>query len=192
MNRLLLPPTLVWRLLDPSLEFSVQELEALLDSLYPPLPSRTDYFQAASRYESSVYMTSQLLRDVDNFSMAALLEVRAPFLNHQLYSYVWRLPARLKRTRSKTKSLLVDSVPGGLPHFVPVNAKRGFTFPLQDWARGEMGARLRDTVTRGNRAHHLNPGAVVRLLDGFDEGRVHWSVLWSLFAFTNWRQHHEC
>src|SRR5207244_6850105 len=65
----------------------VREAEhALLDAA-----SAADETPAATvaRLESRMYLGSQLLRDLDAMSMAHALEVRVPFVDHELASRVW-------------------------------------------------------------------------------------------------------
>jgi Asparagine synthase. len=42
-----------------------------------------------ARLETRVYLGSQLLRDLDAMSMAHSLEVRVPFVDHELLGEVW-------------------------------------------------------------------------------------------------------
>ena len=44
---------------------------------------------AIARMETRMYLQSQLLRDLDVMSMAHGLEVRVPFVDHELVAAVW-------------------------------------------------------------------------------------------------------
>ncbi len=57
---------------------------ALLSAAGPERPPA-----AVARLESRLYLGSQLLRDLDVMSMAHGLEVRVPFVDHELVERVW-------------------------------------------------------------------------------------------------------
>jgi asparagine synthase (glutamine-hydrolysing) len=191
-SRMILPPAIVWRLLNPDYGFTIHELESLADELYPGVPDRCDHFQAATFYETSVYMASQLLRDIDNFSMAASLEVRAPFLDHDLFSSVLELPAATKLNSTAVKPLLVASVPGGLAPAVQTDRKHGFTFPLEAWLREDLALRSETNAHDPAYYEHLHAAAASTIWRKWKRGRVHWSVPWLLHAFGSWRKEHAC
>src|SRR5207244_6974031 len=103
--------------------------------------SRFDSVNAYSLLELSLYMANMLLRDMDQMSMAHALEVREPLLDHVLVETAARLPGRLKLLPGRlgrSKALLVDALPSGLPPSVLNRKKMGFVFPWERWLRGEL------------------------------------------------------
>jgi asparagine synthase (glutamine-hydrolysing) len=60
-------------------------------TLMAPMPSSSGERPQATvaRLESRMYLASQLLRDLDVMSMAHALEVRVPFVDHELLEEVW-------------------------------------------------------------------------------------------------------
>src|SRR4029077_4266907 len=60
-------------------------------TLMAPMPSPSGERPQATvaRLESRMYLASQLLRDLDVMSMAHALEVRVPFVDHELVEHVW-------------------------------------------------------------------------------------------------------
>ena len=73
-------------------------------------------------------MCNQLLRDSDTMSMANSLELRVPFLDHNLVNHVNGIPGSLKHN----KVLLIDSMKHLLPSEVYDRPKKGFTFRLKN------------------------------------------------------------
>jgi asparagine synthase (glutamine-hydrolysing) len=131
-----------------------------------------DPVNQVSRLELQAYMEHMLLRDADAFSMASALELRVPFLDHELVAAVTRLPGRWKRPDPRPKPLLIDAVGDRLPAFVHRLPKKGFTLPWGGWFRGPL-------CDRGRRAAHnrdawaalaLGPDAPPRLWDRFQSG----------------------
>ncbi len=111
-----------------------------------------------SRYELQGYMANTLLRDTDQMSMAHALEVRVPFIDPVVVSFVLGLPGEWKTDGSRPKPLLLDAIGDLLPEEVWRRPKMGFTLPFQRWMqsglRSEVAAALsssRDLIRLGLR-----------------------------------------
>jgi len=70
-----------------------------------------DDFARISWAELTGYMRRMLLRDADQMSMAVSLELRVPFLDHELVEYVLGLPAKVKRRYPGVKGFARGSMP---------------------------------------------------------------------------------
>ena len=80
-----------------------------------------------------------LLTKVDVSSMAASLEVRAPFLDKSLMEYVWCLPDSTKVRLGVRKKLLKSLAEKYLPKKVIYRKKMGFGIPLKEWFLNDLG-----------------------------------------------------
>ena len=96
-----------------------------------PLPS--DPADAVSYLELTRYLRNQLLRDADVMSMAHGLELRVPYLDHELFRVLRSIPAAQRLQPGK--QLLRDAVPN-LPPWHAADRKRGFSFPFGTWLDG--------------------------------------------------------
>ncbi len=74
----------------------------------------------------------------DRTSMAATLEVRVPFLNHELVELAARMPPRLKLRGLKRKYILKRAAESLLPRDVVWRKKAGFGAPIRAWLRGAL------------------------------------------------------
>jgi asparagine synthase (glutamine-hydrolysing) len=99
-----------------------------------PDPPPGDDADRISALELSRYMRNQLLRDADVMSMAWGLELRVPFLDHELFARVAAIPSALRL--QPHKRLLTASV-GELPEWIVNQPKRGFLFPIARWLGDE-------------------------------------------------------
>lgn len=94
--------------------------------------------QRALHLEQRFYLHDQLLRDTDQFGMASALEIRAPFLDLEVAKVISGIDPRFFRKRS-FKGLLIDAVERAtntkLRDLVLAQPKRGFTLPVERWAR---------------------------------------------------------
>jgi asparagine synthase (glutamine-hydrolysing) len=86
-----------------------------------------------SFFELELYMRHMLLRDADTFSMAAPIEYRVPFLDHELVETAFALPSAWKLPDPRPKPLLLDAVGSQIPAWVWQKPKAGFTFPWRAW-----------------------------------------------------------
>ncbi len=139
-----------------------------------------DDFAVVSWAELRGYMRDMLLRDADQMSMAVSLELRVPFLDHDLVEYLLRLPAREKRVRPGIKGLLVDACRDLLPSSVYRRPKMGFGLPMDDWLRGPLETFAAEGVDQVHRRGILKPEFLTRLQRGFECGAIHWTRLWSV------------
>lgn len=126
--------------------FTPQERLNLLGDKYKDLVFETDPFLTFKKYYDSVkgmhwldrhlyvdamtWLTDDILVKVDRASMHHSLEVRCPFLDSELVSYVASIPAGLKMRGTVTKYILKKSLRGVLPNFITNKRKSGFNAPL--------------------------------------------------------------
>jgi asparagine synthase (glutamine-hydrolysing) len=150
-----------------------------------------DDFARISWAELNGYMRRMLLRDADQMSMAVSLEMRVPFLDHELVEYVLGLPVETKKRYRGVKGLLVEACRDLLPASVYDRTKAGFVLPMKQWMRGPLAS----FVTEGLReigAHRLLPQTFVDdLRDAFQHDRLHWTRLWSLVVLGHYAKRRE-
>ena len=96
--------------------------------------------------EAKTYLTGDLLTKVDRASMAHGLEVRVPFLDHELMEYAARMPPGYKLRDGVTKYILKQAFRDRLPEQVLTRSKMGFSMPLANWFRGELKGLFEERV----------------------------------------------
>jgi asparagine synthase (glutamine-hydrolysing) len=137
------------------------------------------------------YLEDDILVKVDRASMAASLEVRAPFLDRDLVEFLGRVPSRLKLRRLSTKQLLKRAMRDALPQEIIDRPKKGFGIPVAEWLKSDLREQLLDELSpdRIRRQGLFDPGEVTRLANEHLEGRRdHRKPLWALFMFQLWRE----
>jgi len=88
--------------------------------------------------DMKMYLEGDILYKVDRASMASSLEVRVPFLNRDVVSFVAELPLELKLHRLTGKYLLKKSVERLLPREIIKRPKKGFNMPVAHWLTGDL------------------------------------------------------
>ena len=151
-----------------------------------------DLFSITSAAELRGYMADVLLRDSDIMSMRHSLELRVPFVDRPLVTWLARQRTAFKNTPAHPKSALADAVRELLPPALLTRPKRGFTLPFARWMRGPLKPFLEDTFSPAsvNRSGLFNGEAVQSHWHGFLAGTDtrEWSRVWSLailVAFAN-------
>lgn len=191
LRRRVLPETARQELLNPEARRLAQRLgpnHPMLDDFAHELAG-ADPFQIISAWEMRTYMTDVLLRDSDVFSLAHSLELRVPFIDLPLLSWLWPQPTRFKYQDHRTKRALADAVSDLVPAAIRHRRKQGFTFPLSHWMRRELRPFLEATFAPDSLAAcpWLDSPAVARLWDDFKnhhEDRA-WSRVWSLAVLVS-------
>ena len=137
--------------------------------------------------ELSTYLQSVLLRDTDQMSMAHALEVRVPFLDHDLVSLLMSIPDKYK-FGPFPKNLLVDSLAEELPREVYDRPKMGFTFPWKYWMKNDLKEFCGDSIVDLSRRKEFNSSKVSSLWDRFlaDDNSISWSRIWYLCVLQSW------
>jgi asparagine synthase (glutamine-hydrolysing) len=132
-----------------------------------------------------------LLRDSDQMSMAVSLELRVPFLDHELVEYSLGLSVTEKKRYGGTKGLLVEACRDLLPPAVYQRPKRGFALPMQKWMAGPLAffveEGLREVVARGL----LPEDFVSDAQKSFRDARLHWTRLWSMVVLGHFVRRSE-
>ena len=133
----------------------------------------------------------ELLMKQDQMSMAASIESRVPFLDHELVEHVVALPEASKVRGWQTKLVLREALRDLLPAEILTRRKMGFPVPVGSWLRNSFGAIVDEFVT--------GPRATARLL--FDAAFVrelaaehrfghadHGTRLWLLINLEIWQR----
>jgi asparagine synthase (glutamine-hydrolysing) len=137
------------------------------------------------------YLTDNCLTKVDRMSMACSLEVRVPFLDHDLVEAAFLLPDKYKVRNGKTKVLLKKLAARVVPPDCVYRPKEGFSIPVKLWLKTAFREQMEDLLsTRKISAGSLfHPGEVARIKQEHLEGvSDHSHILWSLMVFQDWRE----
>ena len=131
------------------------------------------------------YLLDDLLPKVDRMAMAHGLEVRSPFLDHELVEFALRLPDKSRVRVMKGKRALKMGLEDLLPADILHRRKRGFAVPLDRWFRTDLRAYLEAMlgVKDARLRSHLAPEALDRMLSEHQTGVAnHRDALWTLLT----------
>lgn len=137
--------------------------------------------------ELSTYLQNVLLRDTDQMSMAHALEVRVPFLDHELVEFVLGVSDANKFPHTP-KKLLVDALGDLLPREIVDRPKMGFTLPWEVWLRNDLRSFCEDRLVKLDTCGVFGPQCMTRIWARFlaRDPRINWSRVWSLVVLGDW------
>jgi len=145
-----------------------------------------DPLRQAQYADLKTYLAGDILVKVDRASMAHSLEVRAPFLDHELVEWALNLPSPWKLRGSQGKRILKRALEPYLPHEVLYRPKMGFSPPLAAWLRGPLRPKLQALAEGGDEPWRrlFNPDVVAGWIKAHGSGRRDYSAaLWLLLVF---------
>jgi len=88
------------------------------------------------------------LRDFDRASMQHGIEIRMPFMDYRLVSYVFSLPMESKVGGGFTKRILRDAMKNTLPESIRTRTlKIGIGAPMEEWFNVNLKEFIRDTLS---------------------------------------------
>ncbi len=137
----------------------------------------------------STYLPDDLLVKTDRNSMAASLEARSPFLDHQLVQFAAAIPSALKIRRGQSKYILKKALRGVLPDKIIDRKKHGFGVPVGAWFREDLAGYLQSVLLAEKAVGRgiFPPETVRQMIETHMSGKADLGqALWTLLTFELW------
>ena len=152
---------------------------------------RDDPLRGMLAADTSVLLPDDFLTKVDRASMAVGLEVRPPFVDHELLELAAQIPSQLKVRRGDTKWILKQVFHDRLPAKVVRREKHGFDVPVNDWLRGPLREKFEATAL--NRQGPLADFFQLKYIEQLYRSHLrrtgrHGPLLWSLLVLGCWME----
>jgi asparagine synthase (glutamine-hydrolysing) len=155
---------------------------------YDELLAGRDEVQAALALDRELYLPEDLLYKTDRCSMLHALEVRCPFMDHDLVHFAASLTTD-QLIGGGRKRLLREAFAPDLPNAVFKRPKMGFAVPIGDWLRTSLRDMLRGLLDgpASFTEDHLHRPAVMRLVEEHEtQARDHSQRLYALLMLELW------
>lgn len=145
---------------------------------------------------ADVYMVLEgdMLVKADRMSMQHGLEIRSPFLDHEVMEFAMSLPSEYKINRHERKRILKDACRDLLPPEIFTRRKQGFEVPLLKWFRGDLRGMIDELLDEKflKEQNLFNPAEVKNIrkqLHSNDPGDSA-ARIWGLIVFQSWWKRH--
>lgn len=142
-------------------------------------------------FDQTSWLPDNLLERGDRMTMAASIESRVPFLDHEFATYVSSLPDDYRVRGWRGKWILREACRQLLPERILKRPKVGFRVPVNEWFRNDMRGYLLDHLqSAGSMTRQYYDAAVLdRVLSEHLNGRQnHEKLLWSLLNLEIWHR----
>ena len=187
--------------------FKTQELNVLLnknmlrdmekhrpyDSIeyYKKLFDGTNHSHNYLDWMSYLSLKTSLLEDflmrLDKMGMAASVEGRVPFLDHEFVSSAQSISPELKYQNYENKYLLKKVACRVLPSEIVYRRKMGFCVPVEEWLLGESKEFLTESIAQLEKQQDIfNKNGLAKLLNAFEKGSGNSFAFWGLITLALW------
>lgn len=173
-----------------AMSFAERDALLTLNGAVPPAPSlpfESEQQPAALRrllyFDQTSWLPDNLLERGDRMTMAASIEARMPFMDHELARFVSTLDDRMRIGQGEQKHILRAAMRRILPDSILNRPKVGFRVPVNEWFQTSMRDYLYDHLLGADSRTRTfyDRGRLQELLDAHSQGRQnHEKVLWTL------------
>ena len=154
-------------------------------------------FDEVLMQDMAMVLPGDMLTKVDMMSMANSLEVRSPFLDHDLVNFVFSLPTEFKIDKHSRKKILKDTFQKLLPPEILSRPKHGFEVPMLNWFKTELKDRIENEWLADDfiaEQQIFNPKVINKLKKKMFSANPEDTpaTVWALIVFQNcWSKWHK-
>jgi asparagine synthase (glutamine-hydrolysing) len=150
-----------------------------------------DHLRRMLYVDCHTWLADNLLERGDRMSMAASIENRPPFLDHELVELAFRVASGMKIRSKSGKWIVKEIARRHLPDNIVDRKKVGFRVPLDEWFRGGLRDYMNDLLLGQDSfvARYFDRKVVAGLLgDHLARRRNEEARLWNLMGLEVWRR----
>jgi asparagine synthase (glutamine-hydrolysing) len=148
-----------------------------------------DIMDRAIYQDLKMYLPDDILALSDRLGMHHSLELRVPFVDHEVVEFCARIPSSLKIRARQKKYLLREVARPFLPPSVLNHRKQGFSAPMAKWLRGDLRPLVEQRLTSASLARTgLFQAETVKTMvaDHYQLKQLNDKALFSLLVFDKW------
>ena len=140
-------------------------------------------------FDALTYLPDDILVKLDRAAMASSLETRAPFLDHRIVEYSWKIPQSFKIQNGQGKWILRQILHKYVPKKLIERPKKGFAIPLDSWLRGPLREWAENLLNKKKLSEegYFNSEMVIKMWqDHLSNKRNYQHKLWNILMVQAW------
>ncbi len=124
----------------------------------------------------------------DRLGMANSIELRVPFLDHNVVNYAFSIDSKLKTKNQIPKYIVKKSLESILPRDILYRKKQGFCVPLNEWLKKEITSYLKSGLTEFcSRTGYFNSSRLASVIKRYEKGDNSLAnSIWNIYFFMAW------
>lgn len=173
------------RLFSPDAHDIIERME---NDVVSRAPANVQGLREAMLFDQQVRLPNDILPRTDRASMATSVEVRVPYLNHNVIELANGLPDELcvRGRRYETKWILKRLLARFLPRDMVYRSKVGFDLPIGEWIQTRFDEKIRHYIAQ-RQLDGINYKYIQQLYSGRGGGRSrHAPLLWAWLVMEEW------
>lgn len=138
-----------------------------------------------------ITLPDEMLKKVDNMSMAVGVESRTPFLDYRLAEFSAQLPDHLKIQGLNGKVIVKKTMEKYLSNNILYRKKHGFNVPFGEWIRNDLKDYINDILSEDNinKSGFFNYKYVNKILKQHHSKKYDYSNhIYMLLMFELWKK----
>jgi asparagine synthase (glutamine-hydrolysing) len=172
------------RYLESNMDWTEDSLYEMIDATKDNV-STDDFNSRMTAFDIKHWLPDDLLFKVDQSSMAASLEARVPFLDHNMVEFAYSIPTKFKR--NGYKPVLNRAMSDLLPERTRNREKHGFGVPVTEWFRENHYAVTKwMDYDRIAAAPYVNADQIHKLWKRHKNGTDNSRILWKALTYVAW------
>lgn len=137
------------------------------------------------------WLVDDLLHNADRTTMGSSIELRAPFVDKEVFKVAAQIPTSLKFKNNTTKYMLRKAAEEFVPEHVLYRKKLGFPVPIRFWLKNELYEWARQIIMEAKTDAFIDKNYVLNMLENHRKGDEDYSrKLWTFITFIRWYDCH--
>lgn len=177
-----------------SADFQKNAEKYSLVDLFNKIPN-SDFIKASSFVDIQTILRDDYLVKDDRMSMANSLEVRVPFLDHELVELSFKIKSGYKLKSRTTKYILKDTFKDYLPKDIINRGKYGFEAPFSLWAKKELKDEILEIFNNSKLVEDgiINKSALLNIFEEHQKSiNNNGKLIFTLLTLEFWYQLNFC
>ena len=146
---------------------------------------KNNLFSAMLKLDIKERLPGNMLLKNDRMTMAASLEARVPFLDHNLVEFSTKIPFNQKISLFQDKIVYRQAVKNILQKIIYKRPKTGFTIPTEKWVKEGLKDHLLD-LTEENKEPFLNNSYIKKITNRISKHFYYKRQFWAILMYEQW------